>query len=111
MTEDKSTIEVEVVEIDGVSAPANTQNRSREADREAAGPTWQQWQKWPGRVRQLDPKWMPLWIILGIIAVFLILTVGVVVGLIFLVLRIIRNILLGFLSFFAPTQTGPLRPR
>ena len=111
MTEDKSTIEVEVVEIDGVSAPAHSQNRSHQPDREAAGPTWQQWQKWPGRMRQLDPKWMPLWIILGIIALFLILTVGVVVGLIFVVLRIIRNILLGFVSIFSPAHTGHIRPR
>lgn len=101
MSKEATEIEVEVVEIDG-AAPIVAQSRPR-ADTDmnfddAASPTSQgfrgrDWQQWQGRVRTLDSRWWPLWVLLGIIAVFLLLTLGVVIAAIYLILRVIRKIL------------------
>ena len=93
MEKEQEVIEVEVVEIDGiapVSAPA-------QEDQEASGPDWQKWQ---GRIRRLDARWWPLWVLLGIVLVFLALTIGLVSGVIYIVYRIIRSFLLGIASLF-----------
>lgn len=101
MSKEATEIEVEVVEIDG-AAPIVAQPRSRpdtgmNFDDEASpgsqgfrGPDWQHWQ---GRIRTLDNRWWPLWVLLGIIAVFLLLTLGVIIAAIYLVLRVIRKII------------------
>ena len=82
-------IEVEVVEIDGL-APAP---RAEPVPETQARPEWQDWQKWQGRMLKLDSRWWPLWVVLGMIAVFLLLTVGVVVGVVFVIYRIISGFL------------------
>jgi len=86
MTDEPQAIEVEVLEIDGAAPPAQV-----ETGREAQ--SRQPWENWQGRVRQLDARWWPLWLFLGIIALALMLTVGVVLGVIFLIFRIIRGFL------------------
>ncbi len=74
------TIEAEVISIDGASPPPG-----RNPVPEAGGlPPWSQMR---GRVAQLDTRWWPLWLVLGAIALVLALTVGVVFGLIYLVLK------------------------
>jgi hypothetical protein len=86
MTEEKPAIEVEVLEIDGhapVVKPEPTPTPRQK----------QPWQQWQGRVRQLDARWWPLWVILGAIAVVLLLTVGVIFSIIFLILKILRGII------------------
>ncbi|MFT3991759.1 MAG: DUF3153 domain-containing protein [Luteolibacter sp.] len=104
----QDAIEVEVVEIDGVSPAASRQaSEDRETRSDSARGDWQQWQSWPGKIKTLDARWWPLWVVLGILAVFLILTVGVVLGAVFLIARLIRNILVGFVSLFSPpSSTG-----
>jgi hypothetical protein len=101
MSKEATEIEVEVVEIDG-AAPIVAQSRSRmdtdmnfddEASPSSQGFRGRDWQQWQGRIRTLDSRWWPLWVLLGIIAVFLLLTLGVVIAAIYLVLRIIRKIL------------------
>ncbi len=82
-------IEVEVVEIDGL-APAV---RAEPVPDPQARPEWQDWQKWQHRMLKLDSRWWPLWVLLGTIAVFLLLTVGVVVGIVFVIYRIIAGFL------------------
>lgn len=85
-------IEVEVLEVDGEaprpheSAPDSFQNGS--------------WQSLQGRVRQLDPRWWPLWVVLGVIGIALILTVGVVLGAVFLMARAIFSLIRGVLRLF-----------
>ena len=87
-------IEVEVVEIDGVPAdtmaPAGRRDL-REPAVEHGGSTQeagrQPWHPWQGRVRTLDSRWWPLWLLLGIIALVLLLTVGVVLAVVFLIVR------------------------
>lgn len=87
MTNEPQAIEVEVVAIDGVAPPAKTESR------EATPRQWQDWQNWQGRIRQLDSRWWPLWVFLGVIAVALLLTVGLVIGIVFVIFRILGGIL------------------
>ncbi len=85
-TQESQASEVEVLEIDGVVSPAKIDT---ESDRSQRIP----WENWQGRVRQLDSRWWPVWVFLGIIALVLMLTVGIVLGAIFLVFSIIRGFL------------------
>ena len=85
MTQETTEIEVEVLEIDGVApVPAKEIPPSRD--------DWQDWRQWGGRVRRLDGRWWPLWVVLGCIALVLALTVGLVLGLLYAVFRIILGI-------------------
>lgn len=81
-TQETQAIEVEVVEVDGIIQPT----RSDPANDARPQQDWRQWQ---GRVRTLDSRWWPLWVLLGLILVVLMLTVGVVVAVIFVILRIL----------------------
>ncbi|MES2661003.1 MAG: hypothetical protein V4689_20425 [Verrucomicrobiota bacterium] len=85
MTNESQAIEVEVVEVDGITPPA------RFEPREESGPQQPPWQQWQGRVRTLDSRWWPLWVFLGAIAVVLLLTFGVVIGVLFVIFRILRG--------------------
>ena len=86
MTRDETqAIEVEVVEVDGITQPARFEPT-------ADAPQRQDWRQWQGRVRTFDSRWWPLWVLLGIIAVVLMLTVGVVVAVIFVIFRVLRGI-------------------
>ena len=87
MTNETQAIEVEVVEIDGTAPPAKFE------EREESPPRRQDWQKnWQGRVRKLDRRWWPLWVFLGAVAVVLLLTVGVFLGIVFVIFRILSGI-------------------
>ncbi|MBK1827192.1 hypothetical protein [Haloferula rosea] len=82
------TLEAEVIEIDG-KAPEPAENRSSsESYSERARQM----------VFQLDRRWWPLWLVLGVVAVALLLTVGVVVGVFFLIVTMVKRILLAFAS-------------
>ena len=89
MTKEATEIEVEVVEIDGVT-PVVPQVRAGEARPQG---NWQDWRQWQGKVRRLDSRWWPLWVFLGIIALALFLTVGLVLAVVFLVVRLFVGIL------------------
>lgn len=89
MTPEATEIEVEVLEIDGV-APAVPQVRPEETPPPQGD--WQDWRQWQGRVRQLDSRWWPLWVFLGILVVSLLLTVGLVIGVLFLIFRLFLKI-------------------
>ena len=86
MSNESQAIEVEVVEIDGTPTPAKTANRED-------APTGQSWQNWQGRVLKLDSRWWPLWVLLGIVAVALLLTFGVIIGIIVLIFKILRGLI------------------
>jgi hypothetical protein len=85
MPEDSKEIEVEVVEIDGVAPVVTREPEPVSGERRI-------WGHWQGRVRQLDSRWWPLWVILGIIAFALLITVGLVAGVIFLIVRLCLNL-------------------
>jgi hypothetical protein len=80
-------IEMEVLAIDDAAPPNPKPESTPEPD-----PAWRQWQ---GRVKQLGARWWPLWVILGVVVVFLVLTVGVVFGAILLIVKIVSGILGG----------------
>jgi hypothetical protein len=84
MPQETTEIEVEVLEIDGVAPAPPKETPQSQAE-------WQDWRQWGGRVRRLDSRWWPLWVVLGGIALFLALTVGLVLGLLYTVFRIIRG--------------------
>lgn len=95
MTNEVTEIEVEVLEIDGI-APVVAQERSAESPQPQGD--WQDWRQWQGRVRRLDSRWWPLWLFLGIIAVGLALTVGLVIAVVFLILRVFLKIVRAILG-------------
>ncbi len=87
MTTQSQAIEVEVVEIDGATPPARFETPEASAPR-------QSWQvNWQGRARKLDSRWWPLWVLLGALAVVLLLTVGLVLGIVFVIFRTLRGII------------------
>lgn len=95
MEKEQQAIEVEVVEIDGV-APVP-------APQEDAGNTrsnWQDWQNWQGRVRKLDMRWWPLWVLLGVILFVLLLTVGLALAILFAIYRMIAGFFRSLASVF-----------
>ncbi len=85
-------IEVEVLEIDG-STPETTASRSPSAEPPPSSASWTQWQ---GRIRRLDRRWWPLWLLLGLVAFVLLVTLGLVVGLILLVFKLLGSIVRSF---------------
>jgi hypothetical protein len=80
------TLEAEVLEIDG--SPPPPPQPEPEAPRHD-----DPWQAMRGRVVKLDRRWWPLWVLLGIVAVALALTVGVVVAAGVIVLKVIGGVL------------------
>lgn len=98
MEKETETIEVEIVEIDGVApVPPPGAGREEEPSRQQG---WNEWRNWQGKVSQLDMRWWPLWVFLGVVLLFLIFTVGIALGLIYGIYRIIRGILSGIASAF-----------
>ncbi|HEX7261007.1 MAG TPA: hypothetical protein VF258_04275 [Luteolibacter sp.] len=89
MTNEPQAIEVEVVEIDGTAPPAKIEPQEESPPQRQ----WQDWQNWQGRIRTLDSRWWPLWVFLGVIAVGLLLTVGLVLGIVFVIFRIFSGFL------------------
>ena len=89
MTKESQAIEVEVVEIDGTAPPVKFEAQEKSAPQRQ----WQDWQQWQGRIRTLDSRWWPLWVLLGAVAVVLMLTVGLVVGIVFLIFQVVAGIL------------------
>lgn len=82
------TIEAEVLEIDGSPPPAPDPKGARSA--QGAGMPWDSLR---GKVLTLDRRWWPLWVLLGLVALALVLTVGVVVAAIVIVAKIVGGIL------------------
>lgn len=82
---DSQAIEVEVLEVDGVTVPPRPEVEN--TPRQDAP-----WRQWQGQITRLDGRWWPLWVILGIIAVGLLLSLGLVIGVIYLVFRVLAAI-------------------
>ena len=89
MDQKSTDIEVEVVEIDGVTQIAPEAH----ADHTPPRRDWQDWRQWRGQVRRLDSRWWPLWVILGFVALALFLTVGLVIIVVFLIVSLLMKML------------------
>ncbi len=86
----EQTIEVEVVEIDGVAVeprPAREETQGAGARFDGA--------EWHGRVKRLDARWWPLWLVLGFVALVVAVAVGLCVAVLFVTWRVFKAILGG----------------
>lgn len=95
----EQTIEVEVVEIDGVAVeqrPAREETRHRGERIE--------WSLWQGRAKRLDARWWPLWFVLGSVALVAAVAVGLCFAVLFVSWRILKSILHGLANLFSPTR-------
>lgn len=97
------TIEAEVIEIDGAPPPKPDSGPAPENG-------MPDWSGWKSRVVTLDRRWWPLWLLLGIVLVGLLLTVGLVVGVMWGILRIIRAFLGLFIGGRPSGPGGAIRP-
>ena len=88
MTNESQIIEVEVVEIDGAAPAAKFSPREPEP---SPARDWQKWLKRLSWMRQLDRRWWPLWVVLASIGMVLLLTVGLVVGVIWVIFRVLSG--------------------
>ncbi len=77
-------IEVEVLEIDG---------RVPMAVPEATAESRPPWRHWKGRMMQSGGWWWPVWLLIAIIPMVLVLTVGAVLGVLFVIFALIRGFL------------------
>ncbi|WP_411826163.1 hypothetical protein [Luteolibacter sp. AS25] len=98
MERSEQTIEAEVVEIDGVSV------EPRPVEKNRAGGDWQDWRSWQGKVRELDPRWWPLWAFLGAIGLVLLVVVGMCAAVILVIYKLFKALFMGFVSLFLPTE-------
>ena len=95
----EQTIEVEIVEIDGIAVESRPVRG--EASNKRGRVDWTQWQ---GRVKRIDARWWPLWLVLGIIVLVLAAVVGMCVAVVFVSWRIFKGLLNGIVSLFSPQR-------
>jgi hypothetical protein len=89
MTQETREIEVEVVEVEN-TVPAT---RVEPAPESPPGGDWREWRQWQGRVRRIDTRWWPLWVIPGIIVLGLAAVAGAAIGLVVLVFVLVRALI------------------
>ena len=88
MTKEASEIEVEVVEVENTLAGAR-----REAARDVPSASQgREWRHWQSRVRRIDARWWPLWVIPGVVILGLAAVAGAVIGLLALVFVLVRSL-------------------
>lgn len=97
-TEKEQAIEVEVVEIDGVAVDPRPLNGERETRARV------DWTSWQGRVKHLNARWWPLWLLLGIVVLLVVLVVGACLAVVFALWRICRAIIRGFAGLLSPQR-------
>ena len=101
------TVDVEITEIDGVTHEADPpapDPARRPAPNPERGQGWRS--EWAGRVRTLDSRWWPLWVVLGVVGVVLAVTVGLVLAVIYLTFRIIVGVIRWVFAFLTPSSGG-----
>lgn len=103
MQGNEPTLEAEVVSIDGVTVPEPGRDPAKpRMDIPFRIPAWVTWQ---GTIKRLDPKWMPLWIVLGAVTLVAVVAIGMVAaifGACFFLIRAILGILTGSLTTASP---------
>jgi hypothetical protein len=95
----EQTIEVEVVEIDGIAVPPRPVGG--EAPHARGRIDWTMWQ---GRVKRLDARWWPLWLVLGVIILVLAVAVGMCVAVVFVAWRIFKAFFVGIVRLLSPQR-------
>lgn len=100
MRAEETTIEAEVVEIDGITVEPRPTPAAPESDR----PRWREWRTWQGRVRKLDSRWWPLWFVLGFILLVLVVAIGMVAAVVIVTFWIFKVLLNGIASLLFPSH-------
>lgn len=98
MTRGEQTIEVEVVEIDGVSV------EPRPMREETGNGKQVDWRTWQGRVKRLDARWWPLWVVLGFVVLVVAIAFLMCAAVLVVCYRIIAGIGQAFISIFQTTE-------
>ena len=91
------TIEAEVLEIDGSPPPAHQVPEPEPA-----------WKSMKGRVLQLDRRWWPLWVILGLVVFAFVAVFGLIFGVFLIVAKVIGAILRFLFGSSAPRAGSDL---
>jgi hypothetical protein len=91
-------IEVEVVEIDGIAMEPRPDHRER---KNAGGQFYGSWQS---RVKRLDARWWPLWLVLGFFVLVVFFTVGIFVAVVFIAWRMFVWLYNGIASMLNPRR-------
>lgn len=99
MSGNGSTIEAEVIEIDGVAVQPRPMR-----EESAKGAPWARWGDWQGQVKRLDLRWWPLWAVLGAIALVAVVAVGMCFAVIFVTWQIFKAILRAIANLFRPQR-------
>ncbi len=99
MIREEQTIEAEVVAIDGVTVQPRQAGEPWQQQR-----TWSDWRGLEGRVRQLDTRWMPLWIVLGFLALVLVVAVGMCAAVLFIAYKICKTLVMTLVAPFLPAS-------
>jgi len=99
MSQAEQTIEAEVVEIDGVAVeplPASKQAKNWNSNN---------WATWQRRVKKLDARWWPLWLVLGFVVMLFVVAVGMCAAVVWIAYKLTIGLFVGFLSLFSsPTE-------
>lgn len=98
MSQAEQTIEAEVVEIDGVAV------EPRPAPKQAKNWNSKNWATWQVRVKKLDARWWPLWLVLGFVVLVFVVAVGMCAAVVWITYRLIMGTAAGFLSLFVPNR-------
>jgi len=95
--DNEPAIEVEVIEIDGAPPPPKPSTGAADGiyheDDSPGGHAWTNWQRWPAQARHLHPLWWPLLIVGGGILLVAFLALGVCLGILVAIYRIVRGLL------------------
>ena len=95
----EQTIEAEVVEIDGVAV------EPRPASKQAKNWNSNNWATWQRRVKKLDARWWPLWLVLGFVVMLFVVAVGMCAAVVWIAYKLTIGLFVGFLSLFSsPTE-------
>lgn len=95
----EETIEVEVIEIDGVAVEPRSLRREKPDTHGRID-----WSTWQRRVRRLDSRWWPLWLVLGFMALVVAVGVGICVAVVFVTWRILKALITGLADLFNPPR-------
>lgn len=89
MSKDAGEIEVEVVELEN-RPPASDHGRNHT---QASAQGRQAWPQWRGRLRRIDTKWWPLWVIPGLGVLILLAAASLLIGALLAFFLCVRHLL------------------
>ena len=99
MSAEEPIIEAEVVEIDGVSVEPRPVEPIKNGDTQ-----WTDWRRWQARIKMLDGRWRPLWLVLGFVALVLIVVAGICAAVIGVTYWIFKSTIRGIVSLIMPSS-------